>query len=200
MIVFAFYLFAICVITGALFAVTSRDPVHAVLWLLLAFLSSAGLFILLGAEYIALLVIFVYGGAITLLFLFVIMMLNVDFAALKAETSSSLRFMLLVGVVALMQSAIAFGAWETNLNVADLPVHAASAAEQNTTALAIIFYDSYFVLFQLAGLILLVSLVGAVFLTLRHRVDAKAQDDVTHLRRDPRRALKLKNLKPRQGT
>ena len=114
MIVFAFYLFAISVIAGGLFTVVSRNPVHSVLWLILAFLSAAGLFVLLGAEFVAMLLIIVYVGAVAVLFLFVVMMLDVDFAELKAEMARYMPLALLIAVVILMQFVMAFGAWETN--------------------------------------------------------------------------------------
>ena len=108
---FAFYLFAISVIAGGLFTVISRNPVHSVLWLILSFLSSAGLFVLLGAEFVAMLLIIVYVGAVAVLFLFVVMMLDVDFAELKAGMAQYLPIALLIGVVLLMQFGLAFGAW-----------------------------------------------------------------------------------------
>ena len=109
---FAFYLFAITTIAGGLFTVISRNPVHSVLWLILAFLSSAGLFVLLGAEFVAMLLIIVYVGAVAVLFLFVVMMLDVDFAELKAEMAKYMPLALLIGLVILMQLAMAFGVWE----------------------------------------------------------------------------------------
>ena len=112
--VFTFYLFAICTITGGLFTVISRNPVHSVLWLILAFLSSAGLFVLLGAEFVAMLLIIVYVGAVAVLFLFVVMMLDIDFAELKAEMVKYMPLALLIGLVLLMQFAMAFGVWEAS--------------------------------------------------------------------------------------
>ena len=113
MTVFAFYLFAISAITGGLFTVISRQPVHSVLWLILSFLSSAGLFVLLGAEFVAMLLIIVYVGAVAVLFLFVVMMLDVDFAELKAEMARYMPLALLIGLVILMQFVMAFGAWDS---------------------------------------------------------------------------------------
>jgi len=108
----AFYLFAISTILGGLFTVVSRNPVHSVLWLILSFLSAAGLFVLMGAEFVAMLLIIVYVGAVAVLFLFVVMMLDVDFAELKSGMTKHLPLGLLIGVVLLMQFVIAFGAWE----------------------------------------------------------------------------------------
>ena len=176
MTVFAFYLFAISVIAGGLLTVISRNPVHSVLWLILSFLSAAGLFVLLGAEFVAMLLIIVYVGAVAVLFLFVVMMLDVDFAELKAEMARYMPLALLIGVVILMQFALAFGAWESNAAADSLRLQATPLDEHNTRALGLILYDQYFLLFQLAGLILLVAMIGAIVLTLRHRTDVKRQD------------------------
>src|SRR6056297_3826802 len=108
---FTFYLFAICVVTGGLLTVTARNPVHSVLWLILAFLSAAGLFVLLGAEFVAMLLIIVYVGAVAVLFLFVVMMLDVNFARLKAGMAQYLPMGLLIGVVILMELGLVVGAW-----------------------------------------------------------------------------------------
>jgi NADH-quinone oxidoreductase subunit J len=199
MTVFAFYLFAICVITGGLFTVISRNPVHSVLWLILAFLSSAGLFVMLGAEFVAMLLIIVYVGAVAVLFLFVVMMLDIDFAELKAEMAKYMPLALLIGVVILMQFMMALGAWESNAAAEGLRAQVIDPNVTNTAALGLILYDEYFLLFQLSGLILLVAMVGAIVLTLRHRVDVKRQDVVAQMMRDPAKAMELKDVKPGQG-
>ncbi|MEL6518149.1 MAG: NADH-quinone oxidoreductase subunit J [Pseudomonadota bacterium] len=198
---FAFYLFAISVIVGGLFTVISRNPVHSVLWLILAFLSSAGLFVLLGAEFVAMLLIIVYVGAVAVLFLFVVMMLDVDFAELKAEMAKYMPLALLIGVVLLMQLGIAFGVWEFAEEAESLRAAVAPAVSEvhNTRALGEIIYDDYILLFQLAGLILLVAMVGAIVLTLRHRSDIKRQDVLAQMYRDPAKAMELKDVKPGQG-
>lgn len=199
MTVFAFYLFATCVIAGGLFTVISRNPVHSVLWLILAFLSSAGLFVMLGAEFVAMLLIIVYVGAVAVLFLFVVMMLDVDFAELKAEMAKYMPLALLIGVIILMQFVMAFGAWESNAAAEGLRTQVADPDVQNTAALGLILYDDYFLLFQLSGLILLVAMIGAIVLTLRHRVDVKRQDPIAQMMRDPAKAMELKDVKPGQG-
>ena len=199
MTVFAFYLFAISVITGGLFTVISRNPVHSVLWLILAFLSSAGLFVLLGAEFVAMLLVIVYVGAVAVLFLFVVMMLDVDFAELKAEMAKYLPLAMLIGVIILMQFALAFGAWEANPVAKTLREQVVPTNRHNTEALGMILYDQYFLLFQLSGLILLVAMVGAIVLTLRHRDDVKRQDVLAQMYRDPAKAMELKDVKPGQG-
>lgn len=199
MMAFAFYLFAISVIAGGFFTVVSRNPVHSVLWLILSFLSAAGLFVLLGAEFVAMLLIIVYVGAVAVLFLFVVMMLDVDFAELKAEMARYMPLALLIALVILMQFVMAFGAWESNAAAEGLRTQVLSADRHNTEALGLILYDQYFLLFQLSGLILLVAMIGAIVLTLRHRGDVKRQDVVTQMMRDPAKTMELKNVKSGQG-
>jgi len=199
MSVFAFYLFAISVIAGGLFTVISRNPVHSVLWLILAFLSAAGLFVMLNAEFVAMLLIIVYVGAVAVLFLFVVMMLDVDFAELKAEMARYMPLGLLIGLIVLMQFVMAFGAWDANAAAEGLRTQVVNDEVQNTAALGLILYDEYFLLFQLSGLILLVAMIGAIVLTLRHRGDVKRQDVVAQMMRDPAKAMKLNDVKPGQG-
>jgi NADH-quinone oxidoreductase subunit J len=199
MSVFAFYLFAISVIAGGLFTVISRNPVHSVLWLILSFLSAAGLFVLLGAEFVAMLLIIVYVGAVAVLFLFVVMMLDIDFAELKAEMAKYMPLALLIGLVILMQFVMAFGAWDANAAADGLRQQVTDPAVMNTKALGLILYDEYFLLFQLSGLILLVAMIGAILLTLRHRGDVKRQDVVAQMMRDPAKAMELRDVKPGQG-
>lgn len=199
MSVFAFYLFAICVIAGGLFTVISRNPVHSVLWLILSFLSAAGLFVLLGAEFVAMLLIIVYVGAVAVLFLFVVMMLDIDFAELKAEMAKYMPLALLIGVIILMQFVMAFGAWDANAAAEGLRAQVTDPAVMNTNALGMILYDQYFLLFQLSGLILLVAMIGAIVLTLRHRGDVKRQDVVSQMMRDPAKSMNITDVKPGQG-
>ena len=198
---FVFYLFAITTVTGGLFTVVSRNPVHSVLWLILTFLSTAGLFVLVGAEFVAMLLVIVYVGAVAVLFLFVVMMLDVDFAELKAEMARYVPLAGLIGIVLLMQLVIAFGAWDAaeGIVVAEglstIPV----PPEVNTVALGLVLYDRYFLMFQLAGLILLVAMIGAITLTLRHRRDVKRQNVLHQMWRDPATAVTLHDVKPGQG-
>lgn len=199
--VLAFYVFAVVVVVAGFLVVTSRNPVHSVLWLILAFLSSAGLFVLLGAEFVAMLLIIVYVGAVAVLFLFVVMMLDVDFAELKAEMAKYMPLAGLIGVVLLMQLAFVFSTWHAAPEAEGLlqaPTPALSEMH-NTKALGMILYDKYFLLFQLAGLILLVAMIGAITLTLRHRKDVKRQDVLAQMYRDPAKAMELKDVKPGQG-
>ena len=201
MSVFAFYLFAISAITGGLFTVISRQPVHSVLWLILTFISAAGLFVLLGAEFVAMLLIIVYVGAVAVLFLFVVMMLDVDFAKLRAEVSRYLPLIAIIALVLLMQMFIAYGAWveATEARALRAAVTPDAAEVHNTKALGLILYDQYFLLFQVAGLILLVAMIGAIVLTLRQRSGVKRQDVLAQMYRDPAKAMELKDVKPGQG-
>ena len=196
---FTFYVFAVSTLMGGLMTVLARNPVHSVLWLILAFLSSAGLFVLLGAEFVAMLLVIVYVGAVAVLFLFVVMMLDVDFAELKAEMSKYMPLALLIGVVILMQLGLAFGVWDYSAGFEGRLAAPIDGEVQNTGALGLILYDRYIMLFQLAGLILLVAMIGAIVLTLRHRTNVKRQNVMAQMSRDPAKALELKDVKPGQG-
>ncbi|TDT74933.1 NADH dehydrogenase subunit J [Litoreibacter halocynthiae] len=198
---FAFYLFAITVVTAGLFVVVSRNPVHSVLWLILAFLSSAGLFVLLGAEFVAMLMIIVYVGAVAVLFLFVVMMLDVNFAELRGELAKFVPLAGLIGVILLMELALVFGTWTGAENATALRDAVAPALEEthNTAALGLLIYTKYIYLFQAAGLILLVAMIGAIVLTLRHRPDIKRQNVLSQIYRDPAEQMELKDVKPGQG-
>ena len=198
---YAFYAFALVTVVAGLLVTISRNPVHSVLWLILAFLSSAGLFVLLGAEFVAMLLIIVYVGAVAVLFLFVVMMLDIDFAELKGEFVKYMPLGLLIGVVLLMQLALGIGAWVQADGAMGLrqAVTPAMADVENTRALGLIIYDKYLLLFQLSGLILLVAMIGAILLTLRHRTGIKRQNVLQQMWRDPAKAMELKDVKPGQG-
>lgn len=198
---FAFYLFAVSAVAGGLFTVLARNPVHSVLWLILSFLSAAGLFVLLGAEFVAMLLVIVYVGAVAVLFLFVVMMLDVDFAELKAGMARYMPLALLIGVVLLMQMGLAFGDWTAAEDAERLRAAVAPdiAETHNTAALGRLIYDDYLILFQLAGLILLVAMIGAIMLTHRRRERAKRQDVLAQMYRDPAKAVELKDVEPGQG-
>ncbi len=197
----AFYSFGVTAVVAGLLVTVSKNPVHSVLWLILAFLSSAGLFVLLGAEFVAMLLIIVYVGAVAVLFLFVVMMLDVDFAELKGEMARYMPLALLIGVVILMQLSLAYGVWISADGAPALrgAVAPDPAAVENTRALGLLIYDRYFLMFQLAGLILLVAMIGAILLTLRHRADVKRQNVLAQMWRDPAKAMELRDVKPGQG-
>ena len=197
----AFYAFAVVTLTAGLLVTISRNPVHSVLWLILAFLSSAGLFVLLGAEFVAMLLIIVYVGAVAVLFLFVVMMLDIDFAELKGEMARHMPLGLLIGVVILIQISLGIGAWVTADGAPGLrgAVTPDFRQVENTKALGLLIYDKYLLLFQLAGLILLVAMIGAIVLTLRHRTGIKRQNVLHQMWRDPAKAMELVDVKPGQG-
>ena len=198
---YAFYAFAIVTVVAALLVTISRNPVHSVLWLILAFFSTAGLFVLLGAEFVAMLLVIVYVGAVAVLFLFVVMMLDVDFAELKGEMAKYMPLGLLVGVILLMQLMLGFGAWVQADGAMGLRQAVTPDMDQvhNTKALGLILYDQYFILFQMSGLILLVAMIGAIALTLRRRTNVKRQDVLQQMWRDPAKTMELKDVKPGQG-
>ena len=197
----AFYAFSTVMIVAGLLVTLSRNPVHSVLWLILAFLSASGLFVLLGAEFVAMLLIIVYVGAVAVLFLFVVMMLDIDFAELKGEMSKYAPLGLLVGVVIIMQLVLGVGAWTEAANKTALLQAATPDLVQveNTRALGLLIYDKYLLLFQLSALILLVAMIGAIVLTLRHRTGIKRQNVLHQMWRDPAKAMELKDVKSGQG-
>ena len=198
---YAFYGFAVVLVTAGLLMTVARNPVHSVLWLILAFLNAAGLFVLLGAEFVAMLLVIVYDGAVAVLFLFVVMMLDIDFAELKGEMARYMPLAGLIGVILLMQFSLAFGAWVQADGALGLrqAVTPDMAQVENTRALGLLIYDKYILLFQMAGLILLVAMIGAIVLTLRHRKDIRRQNVLAQMYRDPAKAMELVDVKPGQG-
>ncbi|MFV0358724.1 NADH-quinone oxidoreductase subunit J [Tropicimonas sp.] len=198
---FVFYLFSFCLLAGGLMTGLAKSPVHSVLWLILSFLSGAGLMVLVGAEFVAMLLIIVYVGAVAVLFLFVVMMLDVDFAELRAGIASYLPLAVLIGLILLIQLAMVFGTWSVSGGVPVLaqPMATPDGYAHNTEALGMMLYDKYFLIFQLAGLVLLVAMIGAIVLTMRHRKDIKRQDVLTQMYRDPATSMELKDVKPGQG-
>ena len=197
----SFYLFAFTAVASAVFVVLSRNPVHSVLWLILTFFSSAALFVLLGAEFIAMLMLIVYVGAVAVLFLFVVMMLDVDFASLRGSVAGYLPLGLTIGFILLLELGIVFGNWVFAENAPSLRAAITPAPEnvENTVALGQVIYTDYVFLFQTAGLILFVAMIGAIVLTMRHRPNVKRQDIVTQIYRDPKDSYEMKDVKPGQG-
>lgn len=192
----AFYIFAAIITASALFVIMARNPVHSVLWLILAFFTSAGLLVLIGAEFLAMLLVVVYVGAVAVLFLFVVMMLDVDFAELKKGTLSYWPFATLIGVAFIAEIALAGFARESGGRA---EFNAAPGAPTNAEAIGQVMYTDYFLLFQLAGLILLVAMIGAIVLTLRHRPGVKRQNIAEQTSRRRKDATEAVAAEPGKG-
>ena len=181
----AFYVFAFVTIAAGVMVISSRNPVHSVLFLILAFFNSAALFVLLGAEFLAMILVVVYVGAVAVLFLFVVMMLDINFAALRQGFLQYLPIGALIGVILLAELVFVFGTWSFSPDAAAVVAAPTPAAAQvtNTHALGRLIYTHYVYLFQAAGLILLVAMVGAIVLTLRHREGVRRQSIARQLSR-----------------
>lgn len=192
----AFYVFAGTASVAALLVVLARNPVHSVLWLILAFFSAAGLFVLLGAELIAMLLVIVYVGAVMVLFLFVVMMLDVDFAALRPALAEYFPLGGLVAVVLLVEMGLAIAHWRSGA-VALTPV--APSDPVNARALGQILYTEHVILFQLAGIVLLVAMIGAIVLTLRTRPGVRRQSAVEQIHRSRAESVVLRDITPGTG-
>ena len=185
----AFYLFATLTIASAVAVIFARNPVHSVLWLILAFFNSAGLMLLLGAEFIAMLVVIVYVGAVAVLFLFVVMMLDIDFASLRRGFSQNLPFGIIIALVLLIEIFVAVWAWKAGPALSGR--HVVETAQPNIVALGQLLYSRFLLPFELAGLILLVAMVGAIVLTHRRRSDRRPQKVAKQIRRRPQDAVRL---------
>ena len=171
-----FYLFSSIAIASAFMVIASRNPVHSVLFLILAFVNAAGLFLLLGAEFLAMLLIVVYVGAVAVLFLFVVMMLDVDFAEFRQGFLQYLPIGALVGLIFAVELLVVVGAWVIDPQIVRAPVAPIPGNLSNTAALGQVLYTQYVYYFQAAGLVLLVAMIGAIVLTLRERPGVKRQD------------------------
>ena len=193
--ILAFYLFAGLTILSALAVIFARNPVHSVLWLILAFFNAAGLFLLLGAEFVAMLLVIVYVGAVAVLFLFVVMMLDIDFAKLRSGFTRNLPFGLIIALVLMTEIIIANSAWRAGPALSGR--HVPEAVQPNIVALGQLLYSRYLYPFEVAGLILLVAMVGAIILTHRKRRDSRSQNISRQVRRVPKRAVK--NMQPGVG-
>ncbi len=194
--VYAFWILATIVVLSAVMVIAARNPVHSVLFLILAFFTSAGLLVLIGAEFLAMLLVVVYVGAVAVLFLFVVMMLDVDFVELKQGFLSYLPFGLLVGAVFLAEIVLAsFAGLENHVGAFD----ASPGAATNAEAIGQVMYTQYMLLFQMAGLILLVAMIGAIVLTLRHRPGTKRQNIAKQTSRRRSDAFELKDPSSGQG-
>lgn len=193
----AFYVFSAVLIGAALMVIASRNPVHSVLFLILSFFNAAALFILLGAEFLALILLIVYVGAVAVLFLFVVMMLDIDFTELQRGALQYLPLGSLVGVILAAELALV-GIWALVPSGHPVP-HATPAQLTNTEAFGRVLYTGYIYYFETAGLILLVAMIGAIVLTLRHKPGVRRQRIGEQTGREPRLAIRLVDVQPGQG-
>jgi NADH-quinone oxidoreductase subunit J len=195
----AFYVLAAVAIVSALAVITARNPVHSVLFLILTFFSAAGLFVLLGAEFLAMLLVVVYVGAVAVLFLFVVMMLDVDFAELKRGFVQYLPAGAVVAA-ALLAELVLVASAANGANGAPIALAPNAPSEvTNAEAIGRVLYTDYLLLFQMAGLVLLVAMIGAIVLTLRHRPGVKRQDIAAQVARRRSQGVELKDVRPGQG-
>ena len=196
----AFYVFAFVVMASAAMVVVSRNPVYSVLFLILAFFNAAALFVLIGAEFIAMILIIVYVGAVAVLFLFVVMMLDVDFAELRQGFINYLPVGIIVGGIFFFELVAVVGFWAIGPGVQKaITAPIASADISNTQALGLVLYTRYVYFFQIAGMILLVAMIGAIVLTLRHKPNVKRQNIANQVARTKATAIEIRQVRPGQG-
>ena len=193
-----FWLFAFVCVASAVMVIGSRNPVHSVLFLILAFVNAAGLFMLMGAEFLAMILIVVYVGAVAVLFLFVVMMLDVDFTELRQGFLDYLPIGGLVGLIVLIELVLVLFGWVFSPDVKTAIVAPTPDSITNTEALGRILYTRYVYFFEAAGLVLLVAMIGAIVLTLRHKV-VKRQDIGAQVARTRATAIEIRQVRPGQG-
>lgn len=196
-----FYLFAFIMLASAVMVVAARNPVHSVLFLILAFFNAAALFLLAGAEFLGLILLVVYVGAVAVLFLFVVMMLDVDFAELKHGALKYAPIGALVGIIVAVELIVVFVSMHLAPSVAEHVTQPMPDLSQrtNTEALGDILYTNYVFYFQLAGLVLLVAMIGAIVLTLRHKTGVKRQSIAVQVARRPEDAIEIKKVESGKG-
>ena len=194
-----FYLFAGVCVASAVMVIAARNPVHSVLFLILTFFNAAGLFVLLGAEFLAMILVVVYVGAVAVLFLFVVMMLDVDFAELKRGSLQYLPFGALIGLILAAELVMTGSVWVLKPAATGALAHAMPVGVTNTEALGRILYTDYIYYFQIAGLVLLVAMIGAIVLTLRSRPGVRRQNISMQNARTAAMAVAMHDLKPGEG-
>ena len=194
-----FYLFAGVCVASAVMVIASRNPVHSVLFLILAFVNASGLFVLMGAEFLAMMLIVVYVGAVAVLFLFVIMMLDVDFVELREGFIQYLPVGIVIGGIFMFELLLTVGAWVINPTVSKTITAPIPSNVSNTEALGLVLYTKYIHYFQLAGMVLLVAMIGAIVLTLRHKASVKRQDINVQNARTPELAMSVRKVAAGQG-
>ena len=198
--VISFYIFAAILLASASMVIFARNPVHSVLWLIVAFFNAAALMVLVGAEFIAILLVIVYVGAVAVLFLFVVMMLNIDFAELRAGFVKNLPLGILLAIVLVVELVLGIGAYRAGAIELGNAIAAATPADKpNIEAMGALLYSKYIFLFETAGLILLVAMVGAIVLTHRQRKGVRPQDIAKQNRRRPQDAVRNVNQPIGQG-
>ena len=195
----AFYLFSAVLIGSALMVIAARNPVRSVLFLFLAFFNAAGLFVLAGAEFLGMILVVVYVGAVAVLFLFVVMMLDIDFAELKRGALQYLPFGGLIGLVLVVELVMAGSVWVLHPAALAAKAHATPAGLTNTEALGRILYTDYVYYFQIAGLVLLVAMIGAIVLTLRSRPGVRRQKISVQNARTAAMAVEMVDIQPGEG-
>jgi NADH-quinone oxidoreductase subunit J len=194
-----FYLFASVAVASAVMVISSRNPVHSVLFLILCFFNAAGLFILMGAEFLAMILVVVYVGAVAVLFLFVVMMLDVDFVELRQGMLNYMPVGGSIGLIVLVELALVAASWSLSPTALSASAAPSGSKISNTQALGEILYTKYVYYFEAAGLILLVAMIGAIVLTLRHKQGVKRQDISVQVARNPATAVEVVKVKPGQG-
>lgn len=195
-----FYLFACVLVASAFMVIASRNPVHSVLFLILCFVNAAGLFILIGAEFLGLILVVVYVGAVAVLFLFVVMMLDVDFVELRQGFLQYMPIGVLIGLIFLAELVMVVGSWATSSTLASVPQIAQATAQlTNTQQLGRVLYTDYVYFFEAAGMVLLVAMIGAIVLTLRHKPNVKRQNISDQVARTPETAMDVVKVRPGQG-
>ncbi len=194
-----FYIFASLCIASAFMVIASKNAVHSVLFLILAFVNASGLFVLLGAEFVAMILVVVYVGAVAVLFLFVVMMLDVDFTELREGFLQYLPIGAVVGCILLAELLLVVGAWTIAPTMPQSITTPIPTDVSNTMALGLVLYTKYVYYFQLAGLVLLVAMIGAIVLTLQHRQSAKRQIASVQNARNKATAIEIKQVPSGQG-
>lgn len=194
-----FYLFSGICVAAAVMVIVASNPVHSVLYLILAFVNAAGLFLLMGAEFIALMLVVVYVGAVAVLFLFVIMMLDVDFTRLRDGFMEYLPFGLVIGVIFIVELLLLVGGWAFSPGITTAITAPIPGNVTNTEALGLVLYTRYIHYFQISGMVLLVAMIGAIVLTIRHKKTVKRQDINVQNARGPETAMEVRKVATGQG-
>jgi NADH-quinone oxidoreductase subunit J len=189
-----FYLFSAVLVAAAVMVVTSRNPVHSVLFLILSFFNAAALFLIAGAEFLAMILLIVYVGAVAVLFLFVVMMLDIDFSQLRAGVQRYAPIGAVIGVILLLELVLVVGGWRFSASAPALRLNPAIAGISNTDALGRVLYTQYAFLFETAALVLMVAMIGAIVLTHRDRRRSRYQNIAEQIARQPAETMSMLDL------